>query len=555
MVGRTVQYVVIPALGVVAAWLTMRWASRREFLFGKIADLRTGRILALLMAISFVVMGGLLWARYATWHSFVFDLGSYDQKVWFISGQAGWWDMLQQTWKGGVEISPCGIQRRWGICHFQPAYLLFGLLYKVWPSPVAVLLIQVLIVVSGALPVFLLARHYLGTSVAGVLAAAIYLVYPAVQFNGMVDFRPDHVAIPGMLWAFFLLQRGQELPALAVTASLGLVKETLILSFAFFGLYMVVEGKRRGVGLAAVCLGLVMFSVVIFRVLKFGETSEGYFIIGRYFPDLSKPLFTGATPSIVGNPLSFIRHLTQPFKLTYLGALFGPLLFLPLLSPRALIPAIPSLGISLLSVDTTHASIQSQYSSAVIGPIFVALFESLRWLERRFGRQAAPLPILAGLVVLSASASLALGPTPLSIKFWIRSVSGHWHYTQYLPDRQEVLNEAAKLIPSDPRAVVVTQNDLNSARLAHRNSYYPFPVAVDRADYIFLDTRRMPFVYWWVDPEAYRRTLTALLRDPASEVIFNQDGVLVVRRRTARPSVGPPRVAGTISPTGPPERP
>lgn len=508
-----VRYLLLPLIGLVAAYVTARWAARHEWPRNPLARLHPNACLAALWLLGTIAFGGLVTTRYLTWHSFVHDLGSYDQKVWLVSVQHDGWEMLRQTWRGGTMVSPCGVARNWGVCHFQPLHLIPGLLYKVWASPLLLLALQVLAVMSGMIPLFALARDRLGTPESGIAFCMLYLLFPAVQYNALLDFRPDFVAIPLLLWAFLLADRRRVFLALTVAASAGLMKETLILAFAGFGLFVCLRHGRRVTGLSAFVLGLAAFYLVAFRLLAGGGSSEAEFLIGKYF-------FHG----------DLLATILRSDKLIYLGALLGPLAALPLLSPLPLLPALPALGISLLSSDITHASIQSQYSAPLVGPLLVAVLDALPRLRARLGDQARPLPILAGLVTLSAFVSFAIGPTPLSMNFWNRAWGGHWHYTQYRPDRPEVLNRAENLIPAHPLVAVVAQNDINSARLAHRHAYYSFPNALDRAEYIFLDLRRLPFVYWTPESERYRELLANLRADPDWLVVFQEEGVLIFKR-------------------------
>ncbi len=335
-------------------------------------------------------------------------------------------------------------------------------------------------------------------------------MFPAVQYNALLDFRPDFIAIPLLLWAFLLTERGRLGPALAVAAVGGLMKETLILAFAGFGLYVWLRAGRRALGLSAFAGGLLAFYLVAFHLLSGPAGSEAAYLGHRYFEQ-------------------GVAAVLHSQKLVYLGALFGPLAGLPLLAPLALLPGLPSLAVSLLSSDVTHFSITSQYSASLVAPLFLALLDALAWLRARLGDRAQPFPILAGVVTLSAFVSLAVGATPLSLNFWSRAWGGHWHVAQYLPDRQAVLDRAERLIPTDPGAVVVTQNDVNSARLAHRYGYFAFSNELERADYILLDTRRLPFVYWTPEPERYAELVRGLQGNADWRVIFDEGGVLVFR--------------------------
>ena len=482
--------------------------------------------LFVLLAGGMAMMGWMVTARYASWHSFVFDLGSYDQKVWLIAQQSSLSGMWEQTYKDGMAVSPCGINWYWGICHFQPWLLIPGFIYKVWDSPLLLLWLQVLLVVSGLIPVFLLARNSFDSPTAGVLAAVVYLGYPAVQYNGVFDFRPDHVAIPAMLWAYYFAGRGRYIASLAMMGLGSLAKETLILSGAFFGAYLAVRYKQRLMGALTFIFGIGAFYLVMFHLLRFGQISEGQFMIDRFFPSLSH--FVSGTVAL--SPIGVIRELVQTRNLLYLEALLVPLAFLPLLSLPELIPAIPSLAMSLLSMNPGYASIDSQYSAALVAPAFAAMFVAIARFRRSRRESVAPVPLLAGTAVLSLFVSFGLGPTPLSRNFWNPEWGGRWHLAQYRPDRQQILDRAADFIPANPKVIVVSQNDINSPRLAHRYNFFAFPNALERADYVILDKLREPYVYWMWNPQQYQAIVGDLLSDPARRVIFNQRGVLVFER-------------------------
>src|SRR5207245_278407 len=263
--------------GAALAWVVWRGlpARQRERRLAGRAD-RTAVALALAAGLVGVSLLGL---RYATWHTHVFDLGSYDQKIWVASVQEDLTGVIEQTYRGGERFSPCGATRYWGICHFQPIYVIYALAYRLWPSPLLLLWSQALLVASGVIPCYLLTRKLLG-STAGVLGVMVYLLHPAVQFNALLDFRPDHVAIPFVFW-----------------------------------------------------------------VLAGPGNSEGAFMIRRYVSVGSELV----APGLVAG------------KLVYLVSLFGPVAFLSWRDPVALLPAMPSLGISLLSNDVAHSSIESQY--------------------------------------------------------------------------------------------------------------------------------------------------------------------------------------------------
>lgn len=252
-------------------------------------------------------------------------------------------------------------------------------------------------------------------------------------------------------------------------------------------------------------------------------------MIQRYFPALSS--LGNGTPRSIPGPVTIIQNLTQAYKLRYLEALFVPVAFLPLLSLPELIPAIPCLAISLLSSNPDYSSIDAQYSASVIAPVFAAFFLAVARFPRVLGEGTRPIPVLGGIAVVSLFATFGLGATPLSGNFWSASWGGRWHVAQYRPDRGQALDRATALIPTDPNIVVVTQNDINSKPLAHRSNFFAFPYALERADYVLLDTGRQPYVYWTWDPQGYRAILKELKDDPTYQTVFDEDGVLLLERR------------------------
>lgn len=521
------RYLAIPLLGALVAWLVYRRLDP-DRLARRLRGWTATRVALVAVALG-VGFSLLLIARYVTWHTYVFDLGSYDQKVWLAAMRNDLGGMLEQTWRAGVKVAPCGTARYWGICHFQPLYVFYALIYRVWASPLVLLISQALLVASGLIPCYLLARERLGGAAAAALVGVLYVLQPAVQFNALLDFRPDHIAIPCLLWAYWLADRARIGAAIAVAAVPALAKQSLMLAFAFFGLYLALGRRRPATGVTVFLAGVAGFAFVAFQILAGPGRSEGAFIIGRYF---SSGL---VTPELMAR------------KLIYLTALFGPLAFVAWLDPLALFPAVPSLGLALLSNDANFMSIQSQYSASVIPSAFAGLCSGLLWLQRR-GR--SPIRVLGALVGLSVFFSISQGATPLSINSWSESWGRQWHYRQYLPDRQTALNQAAAMIPADPDVMVVSQNDVNSAALAHRHYFFAFPNGLERADYVLLDTQRKPFIYWVVprDPAPYEALVLHLRASPEYRLAFERDGVLLFARVGERRPGPPDRDASPLLP-------
>src|SRR5262249_53418741 len=133
--------------------------------------------------------------------------------------------------------------------HADPFLVLLAPVWKVWPSPLALGLTQVVVVALGALPVFWLGRRHLGSeNVAGLLALA-YLAYPWTATSAGDSIHPVTFAIPFLLFGIWYLETGR-LGAFAVFALLAMsTGELMGLPIAALGAwYALARGRRKAGG-------------------------------------------------------------------------------------------------------------------------------------------------------------------------------------------------------------------------------------------------------------------------------------------------------------------
>ena len=112
------------------------------------------------------------------------------------------------------------------------------------------LVVQIVAVASGALPVYWLARKHLDSAGAAAGFAAVYLLYPATQYNALSYSGPHAVsfAVPLILFAVWFLDNDRLVP-FAVTALLAAAtKEEIGLAVGCLGIWYAVAHGRRLVG-------------------------------------------------------------------------------------------------------------------------------------------------------------------------------------------------------------------------------------------------------------------------------------------------------------------
>ena len=130
------RYLVLPGVGLVLGLLAVRYGREKGWLAVRVRAYAPGRCVAVLFLLGVVAFGGLTLARYLTWHSFVHDLGSYDQKIWMVALLTDWWEavrsQIRSQWNEGVagglvHASTCAATARkllgqGGLDQFFPEY-------------------------------------------------------------------------------------------------------------------------------------------------------------------------------------------------------------------------------------------------------------------------------------------------------------------------------------------------------------------------------------------------------------------------------------------------
>ncbi|MFQ5441919.1 MAG: DUF2079 domain-containing protein [Thermodesulfobacteriota bacterium] len=469
-----------------------------------------------LVFVSFLVIYALYFfstiiLRYYTHHLAFFDFGVYDWRIWRIHAVpwARWPEKIASSLEG----------------HFQPVLVLYSFLYDLGAGPVVLNILQGLAVFSGVFPLYLIARKRLEGRGLVYAVTALYLLYPATQFNMAIDFHPDHLVIPLFFWSYYLVERGcirlVFLPAIAAYA----IKEPYILAFAFFGIYMAWDKKRVAAGAVLFTLSMTVFFITTFFIsssladYQHIETITGKVAYGYLFEH-------GRLSLIMREVLDF-RKWRFPFFI------LSPLLFIPLAGFRALVPALPLLAVQMLSTVAHHQSVGSQYTAGFIAPVFVSFVAVAGCIGERFGRRAL-ISILAAVFVITAFLNVAHSPSPLAVAFWKGGWShGRWHYTNYLPGKNfDNINSAIDLVPEAPDFRVVTHSLIYNKRLAHRYSYSPFPERWRKADFIILDNSLEPYVSDSIDEGRYRKNLADLSGNREFSLIYKKGSVILYRRRS-----------------------
>lgn len=477
-----------------------------------------------LVALGVIVLAfgiGFAWLsvlRHMAFQSHAFDLGNMDQAVWntLHGSPLRFTDM---TVPAEIASRPTGAEiltNRLAI-HVEPLLLPLSLLYAIHAGPETLLVVQALVVATGAIPAYLLARALLGRSWLSLAFPLAYVLHPSLQNAVLDDFHAVTLSAAFLLWAVYCLYR-DSLPGFWLAALLALTtKEEVGLLVALLGVALLL--RHRVQGALAIAMGITWFVVSVAVVIP-------HFSPGGQSPYLARYAYLGhglrgVLSGMLRHPDTVWHTLTSASRVAYLGALLGPLGFVSVLGLPVLLLGAPTLVINMLSADPSMYSGFYQYSAEFV-PYVVAAAIAGTALAARVGtrvRGGRWIAWVLGVLVVIASvlATRTYGFTPAAAGFLVPSVGPH--------QRLE-----AALIRSIPAGVVVAAADEIEPHLSDRRTIYLLPTLRPRnsapAGYVVLDAG-IPSLP--VKPATLHRAAEWAL-EHGYGVERASDGILILRR-------------------------
>ena len=275
--------------------------------------------------------------------------------------------------------------------HFSPLLAVLAPFYRVFPSPVTLLVAQCVLIAISVVPVMMVARRFLGAN-AGVLLGTAYGVSWGFQSGVDVQFHEYALAVPLLafsLWAY-LSHRWVTTSILALLL-LG-VKEDLGFTVIAIGVLMVVRGLRHWsdpdddvvrqivVGAATVVIGIIATLVILLVVIPAFNPGGTWDYWGRLANDDD---ISGATSpgAALGNvPHLLLTLFTPAQKVNTLVLLAALCVGCCVVSPFALL-AVPTLLWRFLSTNDGYWGAGWHYSMTLMPIVFIAATDALRKLR------------------------------------------------------------------------------------------------------------------------------------------------------------------------------
>ncbi|HMR67268.1 MAG TPA: DUF2079 domain-containing protein, partial [Anaerolineae bacterium] len=452
----------------------------------------------------------------------------------------------------------------------EPILLPVALLYRLYPKPETLFIIQTVVVALGAIPVYALARYKLQSEWLGLVFALVFLMFPAIQGATLLDFHAVTMAPTFLLAAFFYLERRRP-GRFALFAALAIAcKEDMTLLVLMMGLYALLINRQYRLGLTTLGLCLAWAALAVFVIPPlFAGTDNIHW--DRYGHLGDSPL--DIVLNLVRRPWLFSDHLRAVNALDYLRLLLSPTAFLALLNPITLLLALPSLGINLLSSFPPMQRVNSLiYAAPLVPAVMISSIYGAanlkRWLGRLVGWKVGRLEgKKGGRLVLSEAGGLegwrtggleifetdsdsaltshAPSPTLLLnslIGALILTASLLYHlYYGFLPGGGQYRGweavtdhhrRAERIFNQIPPEAKLSAMDRLNPHVSQRETLYIFD-RIDNADHILLD---VTLDSWPLHPVALRQRVDQFLEQEGFGVVDAYDGYLLLAKNPALPA-------------------
>lgn len=452
--------------------------------------------------------------RYDNFYTGRFDLGNMDQTVWnTINGR-----IFQMTDPNATEtVSRLNF-------HSDFILILISPLYLIWSNPKMLLLLQTMVLGSGALFVFLIAKELLKEKNLALTFSLLFLLNPSVQFTNLYDFHAVALGTTLLLATFYFFIKKSYILFLFFALLSGFSKEEIWVIVSLFGLALVLRvffenkfkpefSKKQ---LVEIFIGLFLFltSAIIFYLLIWVIMPQlrgaSHFALSYYSGFGDSP--SEVSRNIILMPVKTISIIFSPQRVEYLVQLFLPFGFTSFLSPVFLIFAIPDLLINLLSSNKPLREIYYQYTSAITPFIIISAIYAINFLKKRFVRIENNFVIFY-LVTTTLLSAYFYGPLPGGKHANIQM------FNNQLSNRIAIEDFISKI----PENYSVTASNNLGSHLSHRKNLYNTPIATDSADMILFLLND----YWAQPPLSVQKQMAKNMESDKNYILIFKSGDFV----------------------------
>lgn len=435
---------------------------------------KTGKLILLgLFLLTFIYVGALVVLRYFLFKTPNFDFGIFSQMFYYMK-ETG---MPMTTTERNYYLSHFAI-------HFSPIFYLILPIYIIFPHPVTLIVVQLLIVLSGAIPVYLICKNKKYSVFITVGIVSVFLLYPTMRSGLFYDFHENKFLTPLLLWLLYFTEK-EDLSVKHKSIGIGvftllslMVKEDAAIYVACIGLFLMVYKKRKNERLTGlfIMLGAIIYFLIVYYLLgKYGAGSS-INSIGRYenFLVSDNDGLADMLMNIFKDPAYAIKQLLTAEKLEFVLWTMVPVLFVPLMSGKAsvYILLIPYLVMNLLTNYVYQYDIGFQYT---YGSCTLLIYMVILWFE---GADTIKKRICVILMVISSLLTSA------------NAIASRNAYFNNVKNELEYCDEIFEILETIPTDKSVCADTWFVPALSGRRVIYEYNDNADmETDFIVLDKR------------------------------------------------------------------
>ncbi len=262
--------------------------------------------------------------------------------------------------------------------HTSFVLYLFAPFYRLFPEPQGLLVLQTVLIASASVPIYVLARKYLKSTVIATALVAAYLLNPLIQQGNLDQFHPECFQVLFItLGIYAAIERKNRMLVVMVVLSL-LVKEDAALLVIPLGLWVATRRDRRlGLGIIAgsVVYAMIANWLIIPSILGATSIYAGRIPFGG---------FSGLLSTMFRHPGQFLTYAKSQGRPFYLWQLASTAGFAFLFSPEIAFIALLVVAENTISDDGYMHQILYQYSMAlapvlVLGVLYAVAQQSSVW--------------------------------------------------------------------------------------------------------------------------------------------------------------------------------
>ncbi|MEO6988990.1 MAG: DUF2079 domain-containing protein, partial [Aquihabitans sp.] len=301
-----------------------------------------------------------------------------------LSGGSGLGPWIQASWRrrnGGAGVPVGGVDPAHGTGSFISEPILWFTRFV--PAEAVFAIVQAGAIALTVVPLWHLARSEARLRVGAAMAVIVaFALAPTLHRANLTAFHPELIAMPALVWAYERACQRRWISYAVLVAVVLACRADLGFTVLALGLLLVITGERR-YGLWTMAVGFA-WSMLGIWIIDPATPDQALTPAGEFVARATTPL--AVLPNLMLHPITEARELLAEPSVLFVVVVLSPLLFLPLMSPRKLLAAVPCLMLAMIADRSVQRVAQVQVldlapAAAHIGPavgfVFVALIFSL----------------------------------------------------------------------------------------------------------------------------------------------------------------------------------